>query len=181
MEPKKKIKNGIGLLAFLLISVGFFSACKEKEECKNPDSNYFIIGRWKLIEVSVSVNYSQPETTDYSNDNIIFDFQENNKLVISGPIPGVLVVFDDFQEDEHFYEYRIWYDCPRGGDPPPTNLDIDHPERGKEERRYQCTAHSDRDTMSISADRTIGGIIDETGLVTGGDYYRWSKIFIKLN
>ena len=176
-----EMKKSIFIVSTIgLIFAGSFSACKEKEpeeEYKNPYRDN-IIGQWKLIEVSVCVNYSQPDTTDYSNENIIFDFQENNKLVVSGPIPDVLVIFDDFQEGDHFYEYRKF-------EPPPTdpapNLSIDKPELGRADRYYYCNALLGRDTMTIGIFKGIGWVYDETGVVTTGDYYGWSKTFIKLN
>ena len=170
-------KNLFIIITLILISAGFFSACKEKEEeCKNLHREN-IIGKWKLIEVSVSVNYSQSDTTDYSQENIIFDFQENNKLVVTGNIPDVLVVFDDFQEGEHFYEF-FPFEC--GACPPPTNLNINNPALGSEKGRYFCGI-SLEETMSIVGHEVVGGVIDDNGLLTGGDNYAWSFTFKKIN
>ena len=170
------------IVAILLISVGFFSACKEKEalieECKNSNRDG-ITGQWKLIEGSVRLNNSQPDVTDYSKENIIFDFQENNKLVVTGHMPDILGLFDDFQEGEHFYEYSKPNVCPTCM--PGPNLFIDKPELGSSEGVYFCTALSDEETMSIVGDKVIGGVIDDAGFVTGGDYYGWGITFIKLN
>ena len=141
-----------------MISVGFLFACKKTEESKNQYSDN-IIGQWKLIEVRHTINGTQSDTTDYSKENIIFDFQENNKLIVTGNIPDVLVVFDDFQEGEHFYEYSNPEVCPLCL--PIANLAIDEPELGSEERRYFCSVPLDKKTMEIN----ING---------------WSRIFINL-
>ena len=96
-------KNLFIISAIFLISAGYFSCGKDKkEECPKLFSDN-IVGQWKLIEVSARENYSPLDTTDYLKENIIFDFQENNKLVVTGPIPDVVAVFDDFQAGEHFY------------------------------------------------------------------------------
>jgi hypothetical protein len=129
------------------------------------------------MEVWVSVHYSQSgtsesETIDYSEENIIFDFQENNKLVVIGNIPDVLVVFDDFQEGEHFYEFHVFDDSCYWEEFPGPNLEIDKPEIGSWERCYFCSALSDKETMKI-------GKIDWEK--KGNDYYMWGYTFIKLN
>jgi hypothetical protein len=161
--------------AFFLISAGFFSCGSENaEDCKTFSDN--IMGRWKLIEVSVRVNFLQPETTDYSDEKIIFDFQNNNKLVVTGFIPDVLVVFDDFQPGEHFYAYTP-YEC--GACPPPCNLLIDD-RRWEQVYGYDCKVSLDEETMNIVGYIPFGGIIDDNSLVTGGDIYSFEKRFIKL-
>jgi hypothetical protein len=68
--------------------------------------------RWKLIETSIYKNSQQHEITDYSAQNIIYEFQENGKLVVSGVIDDSLGLFNDFSEGEHFYEYRRLLMCP---------------------------------------------------------------------
>jgi len=80
-------KNLFIASAIFLISAGCFS-CSNEWKCKSIYRDN-IIGRWKLIEVSVYIKYAhleyaQLDTTDYSKENIIFDFQENNKLVVIG-------------------------------------------------------------------------------------------------
>ena len=98
-------KNLFIVSAIFLISAGYFSCSNENTEIYNPRFSDNIIGRWKLMEVKVWVNSSRLDSTDYLKENIIFDFQENNKLVVTGPIPDVVAVFDDFWAGEHFYEY----------------------------------------------------------------------------
>ena len=178
-------KNLFIASAIFLISAGYFSCSKEnKEDFQNPYSDN-IIGRWKLMEVSVWVNSSRLDSTDYSKENIIFDFQENNKLVVTGPIPNVIAVFDDFQEGEHDYvfgspnERNYEY----GACPPPLlpNLSIDDTALGSEERGYFCEIPLDEKTMEIAKSKIIGGETNQNGWIIGGNYYYWKKIFIKLN
>lgn len=168
-------KNLFIVTAFLLILVVFFSACKKPEKCENLYRDN-IIGQWKLLEVIVNVNYSQlVDTTDYSTEDIIFDFQENNKLVVTGNIPDVLFVFDDFQEGEHFYKYNVWDNC-TPGDPPDFNLRID-----TDIENYSCNALLDKEIMHIGTYKHIGGTIGDDGLLTGSDFYIYFFTFIKLN
>jgi len=83
----------------------------------------------------------------------------------------------------YFYKYRHWDPCDVGCLPPPTNLDIDHPEFG-EVRLYMCDAFIDKDEISINGSKYIGGEIevvnDFVSIVTGSDDYRWHKKFIKI-
>ena len=166
--------------AIFLISVGYFSCSKENtEDYQNPFSDN-IIGRWNLVEVSVRENDALPYPTDYSKENIIFDFQENNKLVVTGPIPDVIAVFDDFKAGEHFYEYIKQNICPTCK--PGPNLFIDKLALGSWERIYFCIVPLDEKTMKIQIiDKVIGGVIDENGWLSGGESYSFEKKFIKLN
>jgi len=162
------------VLAIFLISAVFFSCNNEKpDNCKKIFSDN-IVGRWKLNEVSWHVNNSKFDITDYSKENIIFDFQENNKLVVTGPIPNVLALFDDFQEGEHFYIFSS-LNVPCGSDPPGENLVIDNKDTG-----MYCSPSLDEETMRIVGHKVIGGVIDEDGLITGDDTYGWEKKFIKV-
>ena len=165
MKTIKNLTLLMGLCAVVLLAVG---CDKETEEPKNWN-RAAITGQWKLIESSVSVNHSQPDITDYSKENIIFNFQENNKLVVTGHIPDILGLFDDYQEGEHFYEYRKLNVCPTCL--PGPNLFIDKPELGNWERAYFCTALSDEETM---------GILAEKWEIESG-YYRWDITFKKLD
>ena len=132
-----------------LISTVLFSACKEKEEEPENPFRENIIGQWKLNHIYVIVEETQRYTINYSDKNVIFDFQENNKLVVHGSIPNDLGLFDDFQEGEHFYEYRrpevYTYSSPG------TNLFIDNPELGDWRGWYWCFSISDRETMDIES------------------------------
>ncbi|MDR2578780.1 MAG: hypothetical protein LBC70_08255 [Chitinispirillales bacterium] len=150
--------------------------------CTNPkinsDSLCPLIGtNWKLVEVSIAKNYQPHEIIDYSKKNITFEFQANGKLIVSGETDG-LFVFDDFNEGEHFYEYREMVVCPTCL--PGHNLEINRPFPLKEGGRY--FVFFDGETMSIGGYRVIGGVIvePEFGVQAGGDYYSWKKNFIKI-
>ena len=131
------------LMLFSVFCLVVCNSCKPKYE--NPYSDD-IVGKWKLVEIRINGNI-----IDYSNDNIIYDFQANNKLVIIG-LADSLQLFDDFKEGEHFYKYQRW----ETGDnyKPGPNLNID----GQAELagRYFCTALINKQTMSISGDINIG-------------------------
>ena len=169
------MKTIILKMSAILLMILVFSACKEKkeestEECKNLNRDN-IIGQWKLIEIIINVNYSQLDTTDYSIENIIFDFQENNKLVVIGNIVDSLSLFVDFQEGEHFYEYQKPNVCPTCL--PGPNLIIDNPKPGMSwERSYFCHAPLSEETMMIDKMNWMG---------KEGDDSSWSMKFIKLN
>ena len=53
--------------------------------CSNEDesSNNQIIGEWKLLEAQI-FNFGGQSSTDYSKENIIYNFQSNDILKISG-------------------------------------------------------------------------------------------------
>ena len=173
MKTIKNLTLLMGLCAVILLAAGCdktddtgnTSGTNPIEEPKPVEES--IVGKWKLIEGSVSVNHSQPDITDYSKENIIFDFQENNRLVVTGRMPSVLDVFDDFQEGEHFYEYLNLEVCPTCL--PGANLFIDKPRLGQEDGRYYCLVDLDNKTMEIGGGKVIGGVIDDAGLATGGD------------
>ena len=124
--------------------------------------------KWKLIKVSISKDYQQPEIFDYSEKNIIYEFQGNNKLLITGNVDD-LFIFDDFQEGEHFYEYNELIVSPYCS--PGPNLTIDNPEFGQMEGCYYCIVDLDNKTMRISGnDNVIEGV-----------YHGCNRFFTKLN
>ena len=152
-----------------LISVGFFSSCKEKEEEPENPFRENIIGQWKLVHGTVEVDKQNYET-DYSEENIIFDFQENNKLIVHGSILNDLGLFDDFQEGERFYNYIRYvanYVSPSSCVQAPRNFSFSHYESGYtsiiSEYGLFCNARSDRDSMVIyttaQIEREINGVV----------------------
>ena len=162
-----------------LISTVFFS-CVNNEECKQSFSDN-IVGRWKLIEVAIRVNSSPIDTTDYSQENIIFDFQKKNKLIVEGYIPNIIAVFDDFQAGEHFYEFIPYNEQNCVSTKPGANLSIDKPKLGNEKGHYFCKISFDEETMKIDISHyVIEGVIDDNSLVTGFNVYGWEKNFIKI-
>jgi hypothetical protein len=66
--------------------------------------------RWKLIEVSATKNHVSKEVIDYSGKNIVYEFNGNDKLIVSGKIDAPFVS-EDFKEGEHSYRYRMSAGC----------------------------------------------------------------------
>ena len=131
-----------------------------------------IVGRWKLVEISMRINYQYDKKFDYSKDNIIYDFQKNNKLTISGNnIPDDLFMFDDFQAGEHFYEYKKLGICPVCL--PGPNLQIVNPKTGQRGHYYYC-----KNDLNNNNNKIIKISID--GKVIEGDFVMWGKTLIKL-
>ncbi|MDR2125523.1 MAG: hypothetical protein LBP63_01665 [Prevotellaceae bacterium] len=127
--------------AILLILAGVIACGKE-----NTDENPYrknIIGKWKLIKmISRDVNYDGIfDTVDYSNENIIYEFRANNKLIINGYIEN------DFSSGEHYYSYQQLNACPTC-DPGP-NLTID------DNNKIYCLTRKDSNEMSIGGDEVI--------------------------
>ncbi|MDR2127063.1 MAG: hypothetical protein LBP63_09575, partial [Prevotellaceae bacterium] len=87
--------------AILLILAGVVACGKEKED-ENPYRKN-IIGKWKLIKITsrdANVYDGIVDTVDYSNENIIYEFCADNKLIING------YVENDFSSGEHYYSYQ---------------------------------------------------------------------------
>ena len=170
MKTIKNLTLLMGLCAVILLAAGCdktddtgnTSGTNPIEEPKPAEKS--IIGKWKLVGI---VDTQTGKLTDSSKENIIFDFQENSKLIVIGRMPSVLDVFDDFQEGEHFYEYLNLEVCPTCL--PGANLFIDKPQLGQEDGRYYCLVDLDNKTMEIGGGKVIGGVIDDAGLATGGD------------
>ena len=133
--------------------------------------------RWKLIEVSIIENSNYPaEIIDYSEKNIIYEFQGNDKLVITGKTDS-LFIFDYFKNGEHFYEYRgELVGCPLCL--PGPNLSIDMPPLGQSDGNYFALLNGEK--LEIVGDTYIGGVKHENGLIEGATHYHWGKTFIKL-
>jgi hypothetical protein len=74
----------------------------------SPDNNPLFDTKWKLTEASVRVSSHEPEVSDYSGKNIIFEFHGNNNLVITGSLPDNMFNLNAFNvnKGKHFYEYR---------------------------------------------------------------------------
>jgi len=142
-------------------------SCKPKY--KNPFSDD-IVGKWKLVEVEISrtTNYQpyehQSAIIDCLNANIIYDFQPNNKFVITNFVVDTFFIadttvifsslFDSFNEGEHFYEYHKFPDPP--GDPGP-NLCIDKPNIGEYDKKcFFCDVRIGKQTMTISTGQPDG-------------------------
>ena len=69
------------VLVFLLVVV--LSSCTGDD---NSRINNQIIGEWKLMKAEI-VSFSQnPSIIDYSDENIIYNFKSEGKLVITGEV-----------------------------------------------------------------------------------------------
>jgi len=63
----------------LLISLAILSCSKDDDSLENQ-----ILGEWILIEAQLIDFSPNPPIIDYSNENIIYNFQLNEKLVVTG-------------------------------------------------------------------------------------------------
>lgn len=91
---KKELYEKIYLL--LLIHLILLS-CSKNDLLENQ-----ILGEWKLIEERIiSETNPDPNTIDYSNKNIIYNFKSNGKLVVTG---GQNVEYPNGEYDYFFGE-----------------------------------------------------------------------------
>ena len=157
------------LMKYIAFAVFYLLTCNScKPEYENPFRDD-IIGKWKLVEVEVFRLYYQPferqsAIIDCLNENIIYDFQPNNKFFITNSIVDTFFIADttvvfsslfdsSFNEGEHFYEYHKFPDPP--SDPGP-NLSIDKPANGEGEKRFYCNALKGEQTMTIGTGQPDG-------------------------
>jgi hypothetical protein len=162
------------LLYSLVIFFAIISSSCKPEECKNLNRDN-IIGKWKLVEVSIWKNNQNIVMYNYSKDTIIYDFQTNNRLIITG-LADSLQLFGDFRGGEHFYEYRKLEICFHYNIPGP-NLNID--DSAGVVGRYFCTALIDKQTMEIGGDINISAI-NENGEIEGEINYRFNQTLVIL-
>jgi hypothetical protein len=106
----KKLIHTLNLAAIMLLMAGVVSSCEKNNEDNENPYRENIIGKWKLIEIITIIGYGNQntDTVDYSNSNIIYGFQNDSILIITGYVP------DDLSEGMHTYRY---------GQPPHTPLD----------------------------------------------------------
>ena len=166
------------LVGFLLLVIVMAVGCKDSNAIKpkeeiEPTPEGTIIGRWKLIELMIdTIPHYEPikhGVIDYSNSNIVYNFQTNNRLVVTGSIPNDLFMFDDFRAGEHFYEYEER----NPNTMPYPNLLIDDPKFGDERGVYYCNF----DNHVIGKDTMI---IHTTGSEVNGIFIAWGKMLIKI-
>jgi hypothetical protein len=139
-----------------------------------------IVGKWKLDKVTYSdlteyVNFA--ELDDYSENNIIYEFRKNNKLVVTSSISG------NTQTKEYSYRFEDRENfCATFG----VNAFV---KIGKENYNvYLGRGISDGaissgfETMSISGSSKPKNIIDEsdTDIIAKENLPNWTKEFIKL-
>ena len=149
----------------------------EKEFEKNQ-----IIGRWKLVEVWVyNSNRDESIKVDYSGKNIIYNFQDDNKLVITDPIDD-LFIFDDFKEGDRLYKYRLLAGC--SVCLPSENLAVANSTSDFQwyVAGYYCTIPPDKKTMGIVRDVIIveENIGENSWGIKQGDNIRWGMSLIKI-
>ena len=143
----KKIINILNLAAILLILAGVLVSCgKGEENSENPYRDN-IIGKWKLMYFLSREEADWIfDTVDYSNENIIYEFRSNNKLIITG------YVENDFSQGEHYYSYQQLIECPTCD--PGENMTID------DNNSLYCFAKKASNEMSIGGyEVTIDGKI----------------------
>jgi hypothetical protein len=68
-------------IILLILTVGILSSCSNYDDNLNNDAN---IGEWKLIEGRINFSPSPEPPIDYSKENIIYNFQANGILLVSG-------------------------------------------------------------------------------------------------
>jgi hypothetical protein len=106
-------------------------------EYENPYRNS-ITGAWKLL-----FSIAGDDSLDCSGNHVIYDFQTENKLVVTGHLPG------DLEEGEYAYEYKKTNVCPTC--PLVPNMRI-----GNENGLF-CEAYSRNDIMILSGKRMENG------------------------
>jgi hypothetical protein len=139
---------------------------ESEEEFENPYKDN-ITGTWKLIEISTILDGQNPNTIDYSKNNIIYDFRSDDVLVITG------YVNDDLLEGEHLFIYQKPNVCPTCL--PGLNLQID------DRNTVFCLSFKKDKKMTVSDEEIIGQVVDENGLIIEqGNVLKWSKTFVQL-
>ena len=142
-----------------------FQQKDEAEEFENPYRDN-IDGTWKLVEIRSQLNDHEPETVDYSENNIIYDFR-SDVLIITG------YVNDDLPEGEHLFSYQKPNVCPTCL--PAPNLQID------DRRAVFCLSFKKDKKMTVSGEEITGQVVDETGLIIEqGNVLKRYKTFVQL-
>jgi len=63
----------------IAILVVLFTACKKTDNIRDED----IKGKWKLVEVKLSLTPTVPVSYDYSQYNVVYDFKSDAVLMVS--------------------------------------------------------------------------------------------------
>ena len=66
-------------ILILIFAIGILLSCSNDDDSMNNQ----IIGEWKLIEAQI-FNFGGQNLIDYTNENIIYDFQSNGILQVTG-------------------------------------------------------------------------------------------------
>ena len=120
------VKKTYFITAFFLLFVVSFVSCNEKEkEIDKPKTDeQLIIGKWKLEKVCDAHPNQMGGTViiecfNHLQFNVIYEFRENNVLIISGGIDDI----DEYrghETGEHFYRLQTTW----AGTPPPYWFEI---------------------------------------------------------
>ena len=110
--------------------------------------------------------YYQRFDVDYSENNLIYNFQKNKKLIITSSTP------DKMQNKKYSYKYHGQNDCISCDSPP--NLFID-------DSVYYCKIFTGNETMLTSSFAKTGQVLDEIDItmVDKDDIIWHSKNFYK--
>jgi hypothetical protein len=118
-----------------------------------------ITGKWKLVSDSLLILkegiFSEIKLNDYSDKNIIYDFQEGGKLVIEGTAANI------FTEGQHTYQYEQLAVCSTCLPVPNFRIDDYAPSF--------CLALSNSEVMTVPVKKTEQGTV-----------FKWSLIFAKI-
>ncbi|MBK7480595.1 MAG: hypothetical protein IPI69_13350 [Bacteroidales bacterium] len=105
---KRIMESYYGLMPLILVLLGLIimpGGCKTDEQgchvktIKGPEND--ITGKWKLIK-GQTVFYN-PQTIDYSCDNIIYHFESDGRLKIDSDIDDII----GFDSGEYTYEFSM--------------------------------------------------------------------------
>ena len=148
---KRNVILGFGIFCLLFVGCN-----KDKKD---------IVGEWKLSKVGIVDGYYQQSETDYSGKNIVYEFQKNNKLVVTSSTLGKL------QTKKYSYKYQKLNVCPTCI--PAQNLQID-------KIKYYCLIENG--VMRISSFIKDENVVDEIDLEMSekSNILSWGKNFIKL-
>lgn len=67
-------------ILILLLGIVTLSSCSNNDDSSTDQ----IIGEWKLMMAKIIDFSPNPPIIDYSNENIIYNFKSNGKLVVTG-------------------------------------------------------------------------------------------------
>lgn len=97
-QSKQKLLLPLSICFIMLANV----ACSDDPA---PLQNNSLAGtKWKLVKIIYpDPNLAIIDTVDLSENNIIYDFQTNDKLVITESIPGGIIPWKDLQAGEYVY------------------------------------------------------------------------------
>jgi hypothetical protein len=66
-------------ILIIILGIALLSSCSDNNDIQNNQ----IIGEWKLLEAKI-FGFGGQSSTDYSNENIVYNFQSNGILKVTG-------------------------------------------------------------------------------------------------